>query len=295
MSSLFGAVDRAKVKNALLEYRIRLCAIVVSALAINFSVLYVVLQNLNLVLLISTLYVMVALSAILFSEVEASLNYKSPSSPEFYQPETLEHDRYTALWKEACIKTGFCSGGVYVISRFSSDQNNTFALARSPLFVKGKRMSALFMSEEMLGKFTEMQMKAIVLHECGHMRWTPLGVRYAVLIASLPISMILLFVFFVRSKSPERHLTRGLYLAERILYFMSHFHAQQSEEYAADAHAAEQMGTATHIIDALAKAERILSGDLEVRNIVRNAHLNAHPSTFDRIARLRALHEDDPH
>lgn len=295
MSSLFGTIDRAKVKKAFLEYRVRLCAIVVSALAINFSVLYVVLQNLNLVLFISALYVVAALSAILLREVEESLNYKSPPPLEFYQPETLEHDRYTALWEEACINTGFCSGGVYVISRFSSDQQMTFGLARSPLFAKGKRMSALFMSEKMLGKFTEMQMKAIVLHECGHMRWMPLGVRYAVFIASLPISMMLAFVFFVRSKSTQLHLTRGLYLAERILHFMSHFHAQQSEEYAADAHAAEQMGTAKHIIDALTKAEGILTGDFEVKNIVRNAHLNTHPSTSDRILRLRALHKDDPH
>lgn len=296
MSSLSGPVDQAKVQNAFLEYRLRWCAVIVSALAINFSVLYVVLQNLNLVLIMSVMYVVGALLAILFGEVESRLRRKGPRPPELYQPETSEHDCYTALWKEACAHTRFCSGGVYVISRFSSNQS-TFGISRSSLFSKGKRVSRLFVAEEMLGEFTEMQMKAIVLHECGHMRWTPLGMRYAVLIATLPMSMILSLIVFVRRKSPQPHLIRALYLVERMLYFVSPFPVLQSEEYAADAHAAAQMGTARHIIDALTKLEEILFGDLELARVMEkmNAHLNDHPPTLARISRLRALHANGSH
>lgn len=300
MSRHFGRVDHRKVKYVLLRYRVQLAFVIVFSFATNFLVLYVILQNLFIVGLVLGNYIAGVIFVLLLNDIELSRNAHTHSD-EFSQPKTAEHEFYTVLWEESCANAGFCSGGVYVVSPRDPTRCpsyfETFAVSRQYPFSKERK---LFIHKTMLGRFTPMQMRAIVLHESGHMLWVPFVVRYLVAIATLPINMILSSVALVRRKCTQVYVARLLHWFERELYWVSRFCVVQSEEYAADAHVAKMQGTATHIIDVLLFLELELLFLHPVnwkRGVLgpkwkEDAHLHTHPLTLDRIARLQALHED---
>lgn len=300
MLSLSGCVDQAKAASALMGYRVRWCAVVFFAFAANFAALYVVFQNLAFACVLMVFYISGIVSSILLNESRQLRRHENLSA-EFSQPKTSEYECYKTLWEEACANAGFRSGGVYVVTPddplAESRHTDSFGVSH-PMLLSNKR--ALFIRAEMLGKFTLPQMKAIVLHEYGHMRWMPLLLRYAADIATFPPSVLLSSVSFVRSRSPQRPVVVTLYFVERVLHFISLPRASQIEEYAADAYAAQQMGTAKHLISALLRLQKVAFariGHEERRNMgakrVRDAHLHTHPLTPDRILHLRALHGGD--
>lgn len=298
MSGLLGKIDQAKVDRALLRYRAEWGIVFVLALTVNFLVLYLVFRNRYIVGAAAALYVLAAVFSFFFFEFDMFRHRDEQLSAEYSQPATPELECYARLWDEACARAGFCSGGVYVFTPHSIASGRylkTLAVSRHLFFSKERR---LLIREEMLGKFTEAQMRAMVLHEYGHMQWMPLPVRYAVFIVTQPVDHLLCAIVYLRDRLSGANAVRVLYLLERVLYFVSNFSARQTEEYAADAYAAKEMGTAKHFIDVLLKlhteilfahmddSERRVMGTLREMN----AHLYDHPLTLDRIVRLRALH-----
>ena len=300
MSHVLGHIDQGKVRRAFLFHRTKWCGVIVLALVLIFSALFVVLQDHYFACAVLVIYVMAAMFGILFSEVHQIRKYRRPLSAQFFQPATSEHKLYTALWEESCRKAGCRSGGVYVLAppdaSCFSEHMDTFGISPGLLFVNERR---LYISEGMLGKFTEPQMRAIVLHECGHMQWMPLVMRFVLDIAVVPSSTLLDSIAHARLRVVSPRMQSILYIIERALYFASIWSASQSEEYAADLYAAQQMGTAQHIISALHKLESDIvfahlsheEKEKEAAKLEMNAHLQDHPRTPKRIARLLALHD----
>ena len=173
-------VDPRKAKNAIWRYRFTCVWVFVINGIFNylsiFLLCYVMSSNAHIAKYAATVLLGWGLGFLLLifflSDIVCLYQRKSSSLlVGCVQGKIPEYYLYTAEWNRECAHAGIYPGEVYIVSSSSVLGVTNFALMNSPCFIPIP--PTLLVSERMVGRFTLPELRAVMGHECGHIRHLP--------------------------------------------------------------------------------------------------------------------------